>query len=375
MWFSTIVIKNAIRRPLRSALTIIAIATAIGAVVALVGVASGFERSFLDLYKGAGIDLIVLRAGAAQRLNSTLDQSLGDKIKKIPTVKDVIPGLADVISFEDAGLMVVPVQGWVPESKVFEHITIRSGRTLKLDDVKAVILGSILAKNLGKTVGDELKLYEEPFKIVGIYNSSTVFEEGACTISLSELQRLMDRPNQVTGFTVIVDHPVNPKLLEQVRKEIEGLGAGVTALTTDDHVKSISEIRLAKAMAWVTSAVALFIGAFGVMNTMIMAVHERTREIGVLRAIGWRKGRVVRLILLESVLLSLIGALVGSIGAILLVRLLTRLPMVSGLIDGRIEPQFVAYGFAIAVLVGLLGGILPAFRASRMLPSSALRYE
>ena len=237
------------------------------------------------------------------------------------------------------------------------------------------MLGSILAKNLGKGVGDELKLFEEPFRVVGIYKSTTVFEEGACTIALSELQRLMDRPNQVTGFSVIVDHPVDPRRLEQVRKEIEGLGAGVTALTTDEHVKSVSEIQLAKAMAWLTSAVALFIGAFGVMNTMIMSVHERTREIGVLRAIGWRKRRVVRLILLESVLLSLIGALLGSLGATVLVRLLTRLPIVSGLIDGRIEPRFVGYGFAIAVLVGLLGGSLPAFRASRMLPSSALRYE
>jgi putative ABC transport system permease protein len=300
---------------------------------------------------------------------------MGDKIKKLPSVHDVIPGLADVISFEDAGLYGVLVQGWVPESVIFNHITVIAGRTLKLDDTKAVMLGSILAKNLGKGVGDELKLFEEPFNVVGIYNSTTVFEEGACTIPLAELQRLMDRPNQVTGFSVIVDHPVDPRRLEQVRKEIENLGAGVTALTTDEHVKSVSEIQLAKAMAWLTSAVALFIGSFGVMNTMIMSVHERTREIGVLRAIGWRKGRVVRLILLESVLLSLIGAVVGSLGAMLLVRILTRLPLVSGVIDGRIEPLFIGYGLAIAVLVGLLGGSLPAYRASRMLPSSALRYE
>jgi putative ABC transport system permease protein len=375
MWFSTIVVKNSIRRPLRSALTIIAIATAIGAVVALVGIASGFERTFLDLYKGAGIDLVVVRAGARQRLSSTLDQAMGDKIRQIPSVKDVIPGLGDFISFEDVGLYGVLVQGWVPESKMFEHIKVLSGRSLRRDDARAVMLGSILAKNLGKDVGDELKLYEEPFRVVGIYKSTTVFEEGACTISLSELQQLMDRPNQVTGFNVILQHPVAPEQLERVRKEIEGLGSGVTALTTDEHVKSVSEIQVAKAMAWLTSAVALFIGAFGVMNTMIMSVHERTREIGVLRAIGWRKRQVVRLILLESVLLSLIGALLGSLGAMIVVRLLTRLPIVSGLIDGRIEPRFVGYGLAIAVLVGLLGGSLPAYRASRMLPSSALRYE
>ena len=376
MWFTAIVIKNSIRRPLRSVLTIIAIATAIGAVVALVGIASGFERTFLELYKGVGIDLIVVRAGAKQRLNSTLDQAMGEKIARLPSVHDVIPGLADVISFEDAGLYGVLVQGWVPESKIFEHITVLQGRTLTKSDTKSVMLGSILAKNLGKGVGDDLKIFEEErFKVVGIYKSTTVFEEGACTIALSELQRLMDRPNQVTGFSVILDRPVEPATIERVRGQIESLGASVTVLTTDEHVKSVAEIQLAKAMAWLTSAVALFIGAFGVMNTMIMSVHERTREIGVLRAIGWRRGRVVRLILMESVLLSLIGAAVGSLGAVVLVRLLTKLPIVSGLIDGRIDPLFVGYGFAIAALVGLLGGSLPAFRASRMLPSSALRYE
>ena len=376
MWFITIVIKNSIRRPLRSVLTIIAIATAIGAVVALGGVASGFERTFRDLYKGAGIDLIVVRTGARQGLSSTLDQSMGERIRQIPGVKDVILALADVISFEDVGLYGVLVQGWVPESRIFDHITVLEGRTLKRGEAGVVMLGSILAKNLGKAVGDEVKLFEaEQFRVVGIYKSTTVFEDGACIISLAELQRLMDRPNQVTGFSVVLDRPIGPGTVERVRREIEALSPGITASTTDEHVKGVSEIQLAKAMAWLTSAVALFIGAFGVMNTMIMSVHERTREIGVLRAIGWRKRRVVRLILLESVLLSLIGAVVGSLGAMILVRLLTRLPTVSGLIDGRIEPQFVGYGLAIALVVGLLGGILPAFRASRMLPSSALRYE
>jgi putative ABC transport system permease protein len=376
MWFITIVVKNSIRRPLRSVLTIVAIATAIGAVVALVGVASGFERTFRDLYKGAGIDLIVVRTGARQGLSSTLDQSMGGKIAKIPGVKEVILALADVVSFEDVGLYGVLVQGWVPETRIYDHVRVLEGRSLKKGDTKVVMLGAILAKNLGKSVGDEVKLFEaEQFKVVGIYKSTTVFEDGACIIALDELQRLMDRPNQVTGFSVVLERPIQPGTVDRVRREIEALNPGITASTTEEHVKSVSEIQLAKAMAWLTSSVALFIGAFGVMNTMIMSVHERTREIGVLRAIGWRKRQVVKLILLESVLLSLIGAVVGSLGAMILVRLLTRLPTVSGLIDGRIEPLFVGYGLLIAVVVGLLGGLLPAFRASRMLPSSALRYE
>ena len=323
MWFLTIVFKNTIRRPLRSTLTVVAIAIAVGAVVALVGIASGFEETFLSLYKGAGIDLIVVRAGAKQRLTSTLDEALGARMKKLPGVREVIPGLADVVSFEDFGLYGVLVQGWVPETLAFEHIKMLSGRSLKRDDTLAVILGSVLAKNLGKQVGDELQIFDdEHFKVVGIYKSSNVFEEGAMVIPLTQLQRLMDRAGQVTGFSVVMKNSSDTAGIERARHQIEALSPGLTALTTTEHVKSVSEIQMAKAMAWLTSMVALLVGAFGMMNTMVMSVHERTREIGVLRAIGWRRSRVVNMILLESILLSVVGAVLGSVGAFVVVRLL-----------------------------------------------------
>jgi putative ABC transport system permease protein len=376
MQFLTVVLKNTIRRPLRSTLTVIAIAIAVGSVVSLVGIASGFEETFLSLYKNAGVDLIVVRAGAKQRLTSTLDESLGERIKKLPGVKEVIPGLADVVSFEDFGLYGVLVQGWVAETRVFDHIQVLSGRSLRRDDRKAVMLGSVLAKNLDKKVGDRLHIFEdEDFTVVGTYKSNNIFEEGAMIIPLAQLQRLMDRPGQVTGFSILLENSGDKAALERIRGQVMAMETGLTALTTAEHVKSVTEIQLAKAMAWLTSAVALLIGFFGIMNTMIMSVHERTREIGILRAIGWRRYRVVRMILFESIVLSVVGAIVGSLGAFLLVRILTRVPTVSGLISGRIHPVFVLYGLLIALVVGFVGGLLPAYRASRMLPTVALRYE
>ncbi len=238
------------------------------------------------------------------------------------------------------------------------------------------MLGTVLAKNLGKGVGDTLSLYEgEDFRVVGVYRSSNVFEEGAMVIPLAQLQRLMQREGQVTGLSVILDRSADQATLERVRRQVEALAPALHAMTTDEHVKSLTEIQLAKAMSWLTATVALVLGTFGVMNTMVMAVHERTKEIGILRAIGWRRWRVARLILLESVILSLVGAILGGVGAGLLVRLLTLVPTVNGLIDGRIPPVVLAYALAVALLVGLFGGLLPAYRASRMLPTAALGYE
>jgi putative ABC transport system permease protein len=111
------------------------------------------------------------------------------------------------------------------------------------------------------------------------------------------------------------------------------------------------------------------------MNTMVMAVNERTREIGILRAVGWRPGRVMRLVLLEAVLLSVVGAIGGMVGSVIIVRLLTNLPAVNNLIAADIQWIYFVYGVVLAVTVGLIGGIIPARRASKLMPTVALRQE
>jgi putative ABC transport system permease protein len=376
MWFTTFVLRNLTRRPLRSLLTAFAVGIAIGAVIALVGIANGFEQTFITLYANAGVDMVVVRKGARQRMNSSLDEKLGEQIKRLKGVREVLAGLADTVSFEDQGLYSVVVQGWEPETAVFNHLTIIEGRNLVKDDRRAVLLGTILAGNLGKKVGDLVEVVDgENYHVVGIYESHNVYENGALVIPLKELQRIMDRQGKVTGFSLILDNPRDPAAREELRREIEALGPGLSALSTTDHVKTITELRLARGMAWLTSSIALFIGFFGMMNTMVMSVNERMHEIGILRALGWRVLRIVRMVVLESVVLSTLGSLAGMAGAIVLLRLLTRSPTVNGLIEGRIQPELLGYALLIAIGLGLLGSILPAVRAARMLPTEALRHE
>jgi putative ABC transport system permease protein len=375
MWFSTFVVKNLTRRPLRSVLTVVAMAMAIGSVVALVGVANGFEQSFLRVYEGAGVDLLVLRSGR-QRFNSALDESLADQIQQVPGVRQTFVGLADLASFPDAGLYTVVLQGWEPETPVFDHLRITAGRPLTRKDTKSVLLGVVLASQLDKKVGDTVEIVEgEHFTVVGIYESNNIVENGALVIPLKELQRMMSRPGQVTGISVVLTRHDDPQLREEVRERIKALFPNLMVLSGREQVESLTEIKMAKGMAWLTSMIALLIGSFGMMNTMLMSVHERTREIGILRAVGWRVGRVIRMIMLEGVFLCLLGAACGSLGAIAFMKILTKVPATSLFIDGHIDPMLLVYGFLIAIGVGLLGGLLPARRASRMLPTEALRHE
>ena len=376
MWFSTFLIKNLRRRPVRSILTIVAVSLGVGAVISLVGIATGFKATFLKLYGEVGIDLLVIKGRVGRQLESGIPESMCDRIQAIDGVVEVIPGLNDVISFPDQDLYMVVVNGFVPETKVFEHLKLQDGRHLKKDDSRKIMLGKILAQNLQKKVGDKVEVYDEDFfEVVGIFDSFSVIESGSLVMPMHELQPLIGREEQVLGISVMTSNGKDADLVKRIRGEIEALEPGIVARPAREHVDGLTEIQLASAMAWLTSAIALVIGGVGVMNTMIMTVQERTREIGVLRAIGWRRGRVIRMILAESLILGAIGAAVGIIGAIVLVKFLTSLPTVNGLLDGNIQPIVVVYGIVLALAVGLVGGLVPAVIASRMTPMVALRQE
>jgi len=375
MNFLTMTFRNVLRRPLRSGLTLVAVALAVCVVVALVGIANGFKSTFMDFYQGAGVDLLVVRSGSARRLTSTLDESLGDKIAQVDGVVDVIPGLADVVSFPDAGLYVVPVSGLVPETQVFEAMEPVDGRRLLKSDDRGVMVGITLADSLGKKVGDDIEIVEEEkYKIVGIFESFNVLQNGSLVVSVAELQRLMGREGEVSGFSIITTDAGDKALLDRIAKQVEEMEQEIKVRPTREHVESLTEIQLAVAMAWLTSAVAIVIGSIGVLNTMFMSIHERTLEIGLLRAIGWTRVRIISMILLESMLLSAIGAAIGIAIAFALVGLLTQMPAVNGLIEGRIGSTVILQGVAIALVVGFLGGLLPAFAASKLSPSEALRH-
>jgi putative ABC transport system permease protein len=128
-------------------------------------------------------------------------------------------------------------------------------------------------------------------------------------------------------------------------------------------------------MAWLTSGIALVIGAISMLNTMITSVMERTKEIGILRAVGWGRLRVVRMILGESLLLSAAGAVLGAGTALAVIRVLARVPQTSGFVSGQLAPSVLVEGLFLTLFVTLIGGGYPAARAARLLPTEALRHE
>ncbi len=127
----TLVYRNITRRRIRSALTVIGMAVAVAAVVALVGIADGFKRSFLDMYQSHGVDVVVVRGRSADRMTSELDQGIGEKIRALPNIAGVEAVLLDVVSLEELGPVGVVVQGLEPSSALVRERQLTAGSMVR----------------------------------------------------------------------------------------------------------------------------------------------------------------------------------------------------------------------------------------------------
>jgi putative ABC transport system permease protein len=378
-----VALKNVLRRKSRSALAAAGVASAVAAAIGLIGFSTGFETSAREVYEGHGVDLVVVRAGVTERLTSSLTETLAPRIAAIKGVRAVNASLTDMVSFGEGSLVGLPVHGWRADSFVFGTLNITQGRRLAVDDHNVILLGAKLAESLGKHPGDQLEVESGRFRVVGIYQGINVFEDVSAVVLLDDLQRLMDRPGQVTEFQVMLDPnlPDKPGALAALCRRIEHLenGAGerlaLAATPSQQYVSGSTEVQFARGLAFATTAIAMLIGCVGVLNTMSMSVFERTHEIGVLRAIGWRRRRIVLMILYESELISATGAAIGAGFVLSLAPLLARLPLVQGLVRPQVAPPVVAVALMLALLVGLVGGIFPSYRSSRLNIVSALQYD
>jgi ABC-type lipoprotein release transport system permease subunit len=355
------------RRRMRTGLTLLGISVGIAAIVALGALAEGMAYAMTEMWRASQMDLFAIEAGVDSDF-SAIDQRVGARIAAWPGVEAVSGSIMTAANTDKMPMMLV--FGYHPREVAIRHFRIIEGQPLTARH--QVIVGRRAAEQMGVTVGDTLRLMNSSFRIVGIYETGVSFEEIGVVIGLREVQALVGKPHQVQFYGVKLRDPTQA---EAMRDDLQAAFPEVDFSLTAEAVETVSDMRVLREMVAQISFLAVFIGGVGMLNTMLMSVLERTREIGVLRALGWRRARVLVMILQESLLLGVVGGVCGIFMGLGLGSLLRLVPGTYGSIDLTYAPQLFVQAVVVAMFAGMVGGIYPAWRATRMRPVEALRYE
>ncbi len=413
----SIAIRNLRHRKMRTALTVSGIVVGVAMILVLLSLAAGTSTQTSGLLRNVvGSEITVVNSttptfpGGGFVFNGTfpgrgsggggggfvttfgagnpIDQSLVSSIENMSGVFVASPQLS-TSGYVDGGN--VFLYGIDPStySQATSGLTITQGSDLSSNG--QILLNSVTATNLGVKVGSQVTVGVNStggikYTVVGIYSSGSTFGPLARSgyIELSDAQNISGREGLVTEIYV---KTTDPSLVNQIASDIDSI-SGVTANVASAIAGSATTLSNTMTTFFIViGLVALLAGAFGVINTMMMSIGERTREIGTLRAIGATKGQVLKIFLSEAFLIGLIGAVVGVfIGVVVSFALpsLTGAAASSGargfggFIPGRLSPTLTSYNlvlsFALGSLVGIAAGVYPAFRASRMDPVEALRH-
>ena len=370
MTFFTIIYRGLQRRPVRTGLTLVGIAIGIAAVVALVGISRGFEQSWASGMKARGTDIVVSNMGSALA-PKPFRATVRDGIASLPQVTATCAIFVDLTGVEDSSMMVISAREWGGFS--WQNLKLVAGRLPKDAMEPAVVLGQNAAEVLKKKTGDPIQLESTELTVVGIVDGGALVENGSVILSLPLYQKLSGNEGKINIIDVRATPGMSSDEVKQLCTQINRQIPEARAMLAGEHVGNSEAYRFIRAMSWGTSLLAVIVGVLGVMNTMLMTVFERKQEICILLAIGWKRGRVIRMILWESALLGLLGGIAGVAIGTVGVKVLETLPAIRGLLEPDLSLRLMVIAVAIAVVVGVISGLYPAWRSSRLTPSLAMQ--
>ena len=387
---------------LRSFLTVLGIIIGVMAVVIMVAVGETVQKSITDQFSSLGTNTIVVRAGAARTggvrtgNRQTLTITDGEQIKRLPDVMALTPaqmGSAQVIyGNKNWATMIL---GTYPDYATIQDIDVEYGTFFDMTAVKNAatyaVIGPDTAMELGlpeNPVGEIIRIQNMPFVIVGVMrargDSAFGSQDDMVIIPVTTLKKRLQGskfPDAVTMIALkIFPDADNNVVIEQITSLLRQRHRIKDGDEDDFQITDMKQIMetmdtvtgYLKLLLIAIAAVSLLVGSIGIMNMMLTSVAERTREIGVRKAIGARERVIIIQFLSESVMISFIGSMIGLALGVGLSQGVGRFILHYN-VPFSFWPVILSVG--VAIVVGLASGVMPAIKAAKLNPIDSLRYE
>lgn len=381
-------INNILRRKLRTGLTVLGIVIGIFALTVM-----GALAEKLNVLVDGGDDyfrtrIFVFDAGAAsgfQASSRPITRDIVEKIEQIDGVERATPVLQTLLDPDEIGGFDLPelITGIEPGTWYDPSVELRvdAGRLLDNEDRGVTVIGADLAERYDLRVGDTFTIHDVGFEVVGVLERTLTFPDKIAYMPLRDAQEIyVDSVPQAVEYstdelaTQIEVFPNDLAQADAVAAAIEDEIESVRTATPEQVAEQIGQASIVFNLIIVgASVIAVIVGGLSVINTMVMTVSERTREIGIKKAVGARTGAILREFIVEATLLGALGGLIGVGAGWLLVAVLNAQTAGSGTTVFLVTPMLLIRSLAFATILGALAGIYPAFRAARLDPVTALR--
>jgi len=371
-----LVIKNLLRNKRRSILTLIGVIIGVAGIVSLVSISFGMAQNTSELMESFQ-GIFIIQAGAINEQSSVLSLDYANELIEVPGVKYVLPEIWTMIikdsSTTNIGLPIFMIIGIDPKlSKDYSsslYYKTLNGRKLKSTDRKSILISEELSKTNNLFIGNQLKIKGENYRIIGTFEANSPMLQMAIIMSLEDAIKFTELED---GYTMLYQAiPEKPEEQSLIKDRINLRFKGeLEAMNMQDYSDMLNDILSGVRTAlWAISAIAGIVGGIVVTNTMLMSVMERTKEFGVLKAIGWQNKHIRNMVLLESIILSIIGGIIGILLGILISQTAQTYIKIPTIVTLELMTQALLF----AILLGIIGGLYPSKKAMNMSPMEALR--
>jgi putative ABC transport system permease protein len=362
--------RNLRRRPLRTALTVVGIALAVGSALALVALSRSIEDSTREGVDEHGADLTVNQKGAPDLFGGFLSEDLAPQLAAINGIARVA-GELFLFAPSEEGRQVL-VSGWTANSYFWNSVPLRAGRLPSQGEHHVALVGDFTADAMGKKVDDEIELLGEKFRVIGVTQYTAIVNRGTVIVPLPDLQDATLRHGQVSMFYVNLQRGLPPEEVARVKRDIDALGR-VSVSVASEMLQHDRNFAVLKAISLSISIIALTMGILNVLNTLLMTVQERTREIGIVSAIGWSNLRIMGSIVLEGLMMCALGSVLGVAMGYSAAFLFPLIPTIGDYISFKPTLVLIVPVLLATLVLCTLGSLYPAWRATRMTPAQALQ--